>query len=266
MAGLSPFQFSSGKLQNTRAFNTQFLKSGFVGDTLQSLLSWYEMWINPESVNITQPYQQQKQHTAGSIVTYHYRRDVANMSVSGKIGWVMTQSAIEEARNSAFQAAVLGVNAATGVPNTPNPLTAFNKTTNNFNWNDPNSPLRQSIDVTLRNGSSSRLNNSPRTFLGRLKALADEDSYYVDSNGLEHYNVKYIKIFTKQYPDGVICEGYFSNFNVPETQEDAQTIAYSFEFVIENIKPVTMIQRLAGMFSDAGSAAGDAIGLVGAFF
>jgi hypothetical protein len=258
MAGLTPFQFSSNKLQASRAFGSSFLKSGFVGDTLQSLLSWYEMWINPESVIITQPFIQNKQHTAGSIVTYHYRKDVATMSVSGKVGWIAIQSVIEEARNSLFDATSQGINGKA--------ITAFKKTESNFNGNDPNSPLMQAIDPTKRNGSSSRLNNSPRLFLERLRTLADEPSYYIDKNGIEHYNVKYIKIFTKQYPNGVICEGYFTNFSVQEASEDAQTISYSFEFVIENIKPVTLIQRLAGMFSDIGSATGDAVGLVGSFF
>lgn len=258
MAGLTPFQFSSTKLQSSRAFGSSFLKSGFVGDTLQSLLSWYEMWINPEQVTITQGFQQSKQHTAGSIVTYHYRKDVATMSVNGKVGWIAIQSVLEEARNSVFQAAVQGIN--------KQPVTAFKKTGDNFNTNDPNSPLRQAVDPTVRNGSSSRMNNSPRLFLQRLKALADEPAYYVDKNGIEHYNVKYIKIFTKQYPEGVICEGYFTDFVVTEGIEEGQTIQYSFNFVIENIKPVTLIQRLAGMFSDIGSAAGDAVGTVGSFF
>jgi hypothetical protein len=233
------------------------------------------MWINPENVTITQPFQQQKQHTAGSIVTYHYRKDVATMSVSGKVGWIMIQSVIEEARNSVFNAAVQGINGK--------PVTAFDRTVQNFNpaaitdtgigpknaqstGGTTYSPFRQAIDPTTRNGSSSRLNNSPRLFLDRLKTLANEPAYYVDNNGIEHYNVKYIKMFTKQYPNGVICEGYFTNFVVTEASEDAQTIAYNFEFVIENIKPVTIIQRLAGMFSDIGSAAGDAVGLVGNFF
>jgi hypothetical protein len=81
--------------------------------------------------------------------------------------------------------------------------------------------------------------------------------YYIDKNGIEHYNTKYIKIFTKQYPDGLICEGYFTSFNVPEASDDAQTVSYNFEFVIENVKPVTLIQRMVGMFAGHGSLLGD---------
>ena len=258
MAGLSPFQFSSNKLQSSKTFGIPFLKSGFVGDTLQSLLSYYEMWINPENVTITQPFQQTKQHTAGSIVTYHFRKDVATMSVVGKVGWIAIQSVMEEARDSVMNAAMQGI--------TGKKVTAFNKTAKNLNITDLNSPLRQAIDPTQRKGASSRLNNSPRLFLDRLKNLANEPAYYMDKSGIEHYNVKYIRIYTKQFPNGVTCEGYFTDFVIPETQDDAQTISYSFNFVIENIKPVTLIQRLAGMFSDAGSAVGDAVGAVGAFF
>ena len=258
MAGLTPFQFSSNKIQATRSFSVPMLKSGFVGDTFQSLLSWYEMWINPASVSISEPFIQNKQHTAGSIVTYHYRKDVATMQVAGAIGWVMIQSVIEEAKNSLMNATVQVVNGK--------PVTAFDRTVRNFDVNDPNGPFRQSVDLTVRNGASGRMNNSPRLFLQRLKSLAYEPTYYIDKNGIEHYNVKYIKMFTKQYPNGVICEGYFTNFKIDEKSDDAQTIEYSFEFIIENIKPVTMIQRIVGMYADIGSAAGDITGLVGGFF
>ena len=86
--------------------------------------------------------------------------------------------------------------------------------------------------------------------------------YYIDSNGIEHYNTKYIKIFTKQYPDGVICEGYFTSFNIPESKDDPQSIAYDFEFIIENMRPVTLIQRLLGMFAGHGSILGDATRMI----
>jgi hypothetical protein len=106
-----------------------------------------------------------------------------------------------------------------------------------------------------------KLNNSPRKFLQRLRDIADEPMYYIDDEGCEHYNIKYIKIFTKQYPYGVICEGWFRSFEVPESADDLQTISYAFEFVVENMKPDTILQRVAGMFSGIGSAAGGVAGL-----
>jgi len=112
-------------------------------------------------------------------------------------------------------------------------------------------PFTRGID-----GSSNRANNSPREFLERLRNLSEEPMYFVDERGIEHYNTKYIKVFTKQYPKGVIFEGYFTQFNVPESAQDAQTVAYDFNFVIENIKPLTMLQRVAGMFSGPGSVLG----------
>ena len=48
MAGFTPFQFSSKKLQDDTIGGTLGIKvSGGLGDILSSAFSWYEMWINP---------------------------------------------------------------------------------------------------------------------------------------------------------------------------------------------------------------------------
>jgi hypothetical protein len=250
MAGYTPFQFSSTKLQNSNAFNIG-ANAGLLGDLGTSLLAWYEMWVNPESVNIADTFNQTVQHTAGAIVTHHYRKNFSTIQVSGKIGWVAIQSLLEESKNAALsELKTIIVGGASG--------TAFKRLQKSFAKNISN-PLAPS-------GASSRFNNSPRLFLQRLKDLAYEPVYYYDSAGMEHYNTKYIKMFTKQYPDGVICEGYFENFEVPEAVDDGQTILYNFTFVVENIKPVTLLQRIAGMFSDYGSAVGEVSSLVTGFF
>ena len=72
--------------------------------------------------------------------------------------------------------------------------------------------------------------------------------YFLNFNIIEHYNTKYIKIYTKQYPDGMICEGYYTKFDVPEEGEDAQTINYSFEFTVESIYSVASQTEMVGMF------------------
>ena len=73
-------------------------------------------------------------------------------------------------------------------------------------------------------------------------------------------------MFTKQYPSGVILEGYYTDFSIPESSEDAQTISYSFNFTVENIKPVTLVQRIAGMYADYGSVVGDLTSTASGFF
>lgn len=114
----------------------------------------------------------------------------------------------------------------------------------------------------LKSGHSNRINNSPSLFLSRLKETADEPMYYIDKDGVDHYNPKYIKMFTKQFPDGVIYEGYFQSFNITETP-DFETVTYDFRFVAEKKTPVTFLQRVLGMYSGYTSVAGDALNAIG---
>ena len=255
---LTPFQFSSNKLQYTNSVGTGMQPSGntsntgLLGDAAQTVMSWHEMWVNPSQVKTTTPYIQSTQHTAGSIVTFHYRPDLTQLSVSGFVGWVAIQSDIEAMQSGMFgllRGDTAGLkNSVTGATDS---ITSGLKLQNNQRTGD---------DLT-KGSRINKLNNSPRKFIKRLKDLADEPMYYLDSDGREHYNIKYIKMFTKQFPNGIICEGFFKVFEVPESADDAQTIQYQFEFIVENMKPVTLLQRVAGMFSGIGSVAGGAAGL-----
>ena len=238
---LTPFQFSSSKMQaDTLLANN--LPNSVATDLALTMLAWHEMWVNPEKITMNDKYiNTGPQHTAGSIVTQHFRQDVTMMSVSGEVGYVAVQSQIEEA-------------AATVVSSILNPtkiLSNVTKAASQLTSNLGNETM------AFRTGARNRLNNSPRLFLSRLKALADEKPYYIDSNGIEHYNTKYIKIFTKQFPDGLICSGYFNSFSVPEGAEDVLSMHYDFEFVVENKTPISLLQRLAGMFAGTGSVAGN---------
>jgi hypothetical protein len=109
MAGLTPFLFSSNMLQQTvlqgtNSFNniTSLLTNGLVNDNNQNTSSWYEMWINPASISIQDRYIQNRQHTAGSIVTFHYRQDVKVVSVEGAVGWVQIESSAQNSETGAF--------------------------------------------------------------------------------------------------------------------------------------------------------------------
>jgi hypothetical protein len=256
MAGLSPFQFSSRKLQDKATGSAWGISmGGSLGNVLKSALSWYDMWINPEKLTISTQYKQKRQHTAGSIVTYHYRREVYMMSVSGFCGWVMIQSKSQGTR--------LSVRGPEGkeILTTPYaqldngiPVVRHNYLTGKWQMNTktPGAPSNPR-DIGL---ASDNTDNSPRMFLNRLKSIADEPAYYVDVSGVEHYNTKFIKIFTKQFPQGIICEGYYTKFDIPEAAEDAQTIAYSFEFVIENLTPISVFEKELGMWGLGKQVAG----------
>ena len=229
--GFVPFHFSSRKLQQDLTSLGGLLMNP-VTNLINSTMSWYEMFINPEKVAIKQSIMTKKQHTARSVVTYHYRPDTYVMSISGVCGWIINPE--YPYKNEKEQ-------------------TPFG-----FRGNDPRASYEKG---TLRNyldknsfQTNPAQNNSPRVFLTRLRKMAEEPMYYVDLDGIEHYNTKFIKIFTKQYPDGMICEGYYTNFNVPEGGEDVQTINYDFEFIIERMIPVSELTKITGMFGSKGSS------------
>lgn len=216
--GFTPFQFSSRKTQMNTTQLGGLLPNNPISDLLNESMSWYEMWINPQKVNIARQYLQKPNHTAGSIVTFHYRPDVYNMSVEGTCGWIMKAPYEQGPNNLGFK------------KNKDNKWKVWNK------------------DKFM---SDSTQSNSPRIFLQRIRDIANEPMYFVDLNGIEHYNIKYLKIYTKQYPHGIICEGYYKKFDIPESGEDAQTIDYKFDFTIESMKPITALQKMAGMFGAA---------------
>ena len=254
MAGLTPFQFSSKLMQEQSTSGLLGINiGGTPGKLIQSTFAWYEMWINPEKVDISTTYQQKKQHTAGSIVTYHYRADTPVMSVSGQCGWIMIQSQLDSANVGDQFLAGLGYQHS---PKSDDPSTKkfWTQGKDFFKFQGQSFPGAKRAERL----ASDNTNNSPRQFLSRLKGIADEPMYFVDSQGIEHYNIKFIKIYTKQFPTGLICEGYFTKFNIPESADDVQTISYNFDFVIENQTPVTYLDTTLSMYGTRGQ--GSAIG------
>jgi hypothetical protein len=201
--GFTPFQFSSRKIQVQTTQLGGLIPDNPISSLLNEATTWYEMWINPEKVNISRAYQNKKQHTAGSIITYHYRPDTLQLSVSGVVGWIALNP--QESNPSIFNLA---------------------------------------STISTRNSQK----NSPRVFMKRIREVADDPMYFIGTDGVEHYNTKYIKIYTKQYPGGVICEGYYTKFDVPESGDDPQTINYSFEFTVESLKSITALQKVIGMY------------------
>jgi hypothetical protein len=230
---------------------------GAIEEQFNTLFSWYEMWINPDKLTINTEFLNKKEHTAGSIVTYHFRKDAGVMSASGQCGWIMIQSDMDKLKDLAMKGAFTKSSMSSAadfgkqILNQAG-LTGSKKGGKTFLQN-----------YSTYAGKSVSLDNSPRTFLKRLRELAEEPMYFYDADGVEHYNTKFIKIFTKQYPDGVICEGYYKKFSVPETSDDVQTIDYNFDFIIENYKQIGLIERTLGMFSGAGSAVGEIIRTIG---
>ena len=217
--GFTPFQFSSRMTQVNTSQMGGLVPQTLITNLVNERYAWYEMWVNPTKVEISRDFLHKKENTAGSIVTFHYRPDVYMMKVSGMCGWIaINPQKDKDTRSLGFV----------------NPADIKKAGTI---W----SANRIRLDPASR--------NSPRIFLERLRNMAEEPMYYVDFNGIEHYNIKYIKIFTKQYPDGVVCEGYYTNFVVPEDADsDAQTISYSFDFTVEKMTSVVALRQMMGMF------------------
>jgi len=217
--GFTPFQFSSRMTQTNTSLMGGLIPSNPISDLVNETIAWYEMWINPQKLSLKRDYIRKQQHTARAIVTYHFRPDTYKMSVSGVCGWIMINPQKDKDDRSL------------GFTN-PKNLGHFNDY-----WKKENVKMNPAT------------RNSPRIFLNRLRDIADEPMYFVDLEGIEHYNIKYIKIFTKQYPEGMVCEGYYTSFHVPEEGDDAQTINYDFEFIIERMVSVTAMKEMLGMFS-----------------
>lgn len=264
-----PYSFSSKRTQERTVGLLKYIPgmSGALGSStmemLADVLAWYEMWINPEKVDWKYEFIQSTRPSAGSMVTFHYRRKNITMSVSGTTGWILNPSADSSGQyEDMTQSLLQGGNIMDAVKNAARGL-----------GHDLNIPGVADDPTIAKNMSrpygASRTknaqNNSARKFLTRLRDLADEPMYYTDLYGVEHYNVKYIKIYTKQFPKGVMCEGYFTDFVIPESKDDMQTINYSFTFMVENFTPISQAQsvlgKYAGQMSGTGSALRGASGL-----
>ncbi len=211
--GFTPFQFSSKKLQINTTQLGGLIPSNPVSSLLTEATTWYEMWINPEKVHLSRQFQIKEQHTAGSIVAFHYRPHTLKMHAEGVVGWI---AKAPQEENTSIYTSFSTIGTAQGTEN-----------------------------------------NSPRIFLRRLRELAEDPMYFIGTDGVEHYNTKYIKIYTKQYPQGVQCEGYFTKFDVPESGDDTQTVTYSFDFTVESIQPISELKKITGMF---GGTTGNQIG------
>lgn len=218
--GFTPFQFSSRQMQVNTTQLGGLIPDNPISDLMNESMSWYEMWINPERIAISRQMIQKKTHTAGSVVTYHFRPELETMRVSGVCGWIAINPQSEEKPRS-------------------------------LGFKSP--PSAKEFYKIWGSTADTAKNNSPRVFLKRLRDMAESPMYFVDLKGVEHYNTKYIKIFTKQYPYGIVCEGYYVKFDVPESGDDVQTINYEFEFVIERKVSISSLQRMAGMWGNAKS-------------
>ena len=252
MAGLLPFQFSSGKRQYevSAGIETTSVLASLGLDAVIDVIGWYEMWINPHSLQEQNAFRQTQQHTAGAIITQFFRPENTVINCSGKCGWVRIHSIVEELKSGMISAAINSkISTKDVLHQAKDSIKEAVADYGALPWNQKSS-------------HANRFNNSPLLFLKRLQSMALEPMYYIDDEGVEHFNPKYIKCFTKKHPDGVIYQGFFNTFNIQEDVDLGETLAYEFSFTIEKETPVTLVQRILGAYAGFGSAIGDTIATI----
>ncbi len=204
--------------------------SKFAGEAI-----FQEMFLNPDKLDISYRIPNSKNETKGGVIVHHWRPEIPQIKMSGKVGWVRRASILDSAVNRAAEALVGGQNVGTAIADS---------------FGDFGNPLNSVAEFQRFREQSRALVNSPRKFMEDLETLALSPMYYIDpSTGVERYNSKRIVIFTKRYPEGAVLDGYFDDFRINETGKDAETIPYSFTFTAKNIRPLTFSERIGQFFA-----------------
>jgi len=175
--------------------------------------NWYAMWINPESLDYPWQYVNNIVMTAKGFAVYHWRPRLITISVSGQSGWILRPSMLEELVGDLYQHAK------------KEEWKKFGPRISQFG-----SDL---FDRLVLGGQLTDYDLSPRKFIENLRRIVEEDMFMEDDEGIEFYNVKYLHIFTKQFPEGKVLKGFATDFRVSERATDPQSIPYSFTFVVQ---------------------------------
>lgn len=214
---------------------------GGVSSLLSSLESnskrvlFQEMYLNPDKFDISYTIPVSKVETQGGVIIHPWRPELPVVKMSGIVGWIRDESILNSAVNNAAQA-FIGGGGASGA------ASAFTNSFSAFGGKISNLGALQRFRENAR-----KLSNSPRKFLENLRAMVLSPMYYMANSGntrVEKFNGKRIIAFTKQYPDGATFEGYFTNFSISESGKDPETIRYDLDFVVINIRPVEIQERL----------------------
>lgn len=214
---------------------------GGVSSLLKSLeqnskrVLFQEMYLNPDKFDMSYTIPVSKVETVGGVIIHPWRPELPVVQMSGIIGWIRDESILNSAINNAAQAFIGGGGASGAASAFTNSFAAFGGRVSNLG-------ALQRFRENAR-----KLSNSPRKFLENLRAMVLSPMYYMSTSGntqVEKFNGKRIVAFTKQYPDGATFEGYFTKFNINESGKDPETLRYDLEFVVINIRPVEIQERL----------------------
>jgi hypothetical protein len=215
--------------------------AGGVGWVLEALnkipprILFQEMYLNPDKFDMSYTIPVSKVETAGGVIINPWRPELPVVQMSGIVGWIRDESMLNSAINNAAKALVGG----SGISGA---ASAFTNSFSAFGGRISNLGALQRFRENAR-----KLSNSPRKFLENLRAMVLSPMYYMTTVGntrIEKFNSKRIVAFTKQYPDGATFEGYFTKFDIQESGKDPETLRYNLEFVVLNISPISLQERL----------------------
>lgn len=242
---------------------------GGVGSLLESLsknasrVLFQEMYLNPDKFDISYTIPVSKVETAGGVIINPWRPELPVVQMSGIVGWIRDESMLNSAVNNAAQALVGGGGVSGAASAFTNSFSAFGGRVSNLG-------ALQRFRENAR-----KLSNSPRKFLENLRAMVLSPMYYMTKVGntrIEKFNTKRIVAFTKQYPDGATFEGYFTKFDIQEGGKDPETLRYNLEFVVMNISPIGLQERLGqfiapfyGTALEIGKVGGNVISNISSF-
>lgn len=207
---------------------------GYLLKQLSSLADkslYQEMYLNPDQIKITYKIPNNKREMVGGASVHHFRAELPEISMSGIVGWIREESRLDSALNNAAKAFTSGDNIGDALKQP---------------FKDIDFRARSLADIKKFREQTRNISNSPRKFMDNLQKMALSPQYYVPVIGdrLEAYNTKKIIIFTKQFPNGKLLEGYFNSFSVDENGNDPETLRYNFNFVAYNMTNIGLSERI----------------------
>lgn len=191
-----------------------------------------EMYVNPDNFDTDITIPVSKVETVGGVVIHPWRPELPEITMSGVVGWIRDESILNSAVNNAIGGFLGG--------GTQEAVDGFTSAFSGFGG-----PLNSLGALQRFREEARRLVNSPRKFLQSLKDLVLSPMYYrAPGSPVEQYNTKRLVAFTKQFPDGISLEGYFTKFSIRESGKDPETLRYDINFTVTAMYPIGIEERI----------------------
>jgi len=204
--------------------------------------SWFLMWINPQTLNYDFQNQQSEFLVSEGYGYQHWQGKLPKINFSGKSGYLFGQQNVANIPNAGspenFDSAsgtftkVQGSAALSGIETAQKKM----EESKFFEFSGSNKAKKQTnfTSVKAREAGSQLIFTGSTVFYRRLQRIALEEKFFFDtSKGYRRYNKKYLKIFTKNHPQGLTLGGFFDSFEIAEDAMDVIAIPYTCSFVVQ---------------------------------